>query len=435
MNRYLALFRNRNFLLHWLAGATSNIGDFFNSLAVVKLLSQDPAHLGLYTSLIMVSKMVPTLLLGPLAGSVADRLPRKVVMVVADLVRAALVLALVFVEHPAAVIGLVFAAAVAAAFFQPANSALLPSLVEHDQLVTAGSLNVMTQRLAMLLGNGLGAAVLMLVGPHGVFAIDAATYLISALLLSGLRLPATTQVSGAGALASLAGGAGDPAAPTGEVAAHKPASARFRLVEDLRETAALVRARPTLRHLLTGLAIANLGDSGTNVLFVTFFTITLGLATEQLGFVWAAFAGAAMLGSLVIGAVGNRVHWRYLFNLGCVYIWFTATGAMLASSLVPSTVFLTMLGLGSGAINVGLQVAVAELVPDNVRGRIFGTFGTVSALIMVTGNLIAGVLADRIGPAATMLGFALAYLAAGVYGHFNLRPREGAANPAEAKAG
>jgi len=423
VNRYLALFRNRNFLLHWLAGATSNIGDFFNSLAVVKLLSQDPEHLGLYTSLIMVSKMVPSLVLGPLAGSVADRLPRKVVMVAADLVRAVLVFALVFVARPAAVIGLVFAAAVAAAFFQPANSALLPSLVKHEQLITAGSLNVMTQRLAMLLGNGLGAAVLMLVGPHGVFAIDAATYLTSALLLSGLRLPN----------AAPAGTAAAPAGPTGEGATRTRAAARFRLVDDLRETAALVRERPLLRHLLIGLGIANLGDSGTNVLLVTFFTVTLGVATEQLGFVWAAFGGAAMLGSLAIGAVGSRVHWQTLFSLGCVYIWFTATGAMLASSLIPSAAFLIMLGLGSGAINVGLQVAVAELVPDHLRGRIFGTWGTVSSLIMVTGNLVAGVLADRIGPAVTMLGFALAYLAAGLYGHFNLRPKGGAASPAAAK--
>jgi len=413
VNRYLALFRNRNFLLHWLAGATSNIGDFFNSLAVVKLLSQDPAHLGLYTSLIMVSKMVPTLVLGPLAGSVADRAPRKVVMVAADLVRAALVLALVFVEHPAAVIGLVFAAAVAAAFFQPANSALLPSLVEHEHLVAAGSLNVMTQRLAMLLGNGLGAAVLMLVGPHGVFAIDAATFVVSALLLSGLRLAA--------------------AAPVGEGAARRPEPARVRLAEDLRETVALVRARPTLRHLLIGLGLANLGDSGTNVLLVTFFTVTLGVATEQLGFAWAAFGGAAMLGSLVIGAIGNRVHWRHLFSFSCVYFWFTATAAMAARSFVVSSAFLTLLGLGSGAVNVGLQVAVAELVPDHLRGRVFGTWGTVSALILVSGNLVAGVLADRIGPAVTMMGYALAYLAAGIYGHFSLRPQGGTASPAAAR--
>ncbi|MBP2017337.1 MFS family permease [Symbiobacterium terraclitae] len=413
MQRYLSLFRNRNFLLHWLAGATSNIGDFFNSLAVVKLLSQDPAHLGLYTSLIMASKMVPALVLGPLAGSVADRLPRKAVMVAADLVRAALVLGLVFAGHPAAVIGLVFAAAVAAAFFQPANSALLPSLVEQEQLVTAGSLNVMTQRLAMLLGNGLGAAVLMLVGPQGIFAINAATYLASALLLSGLRLPV--------------------AAPAGAAAQPGGTSPLARLAADLRETAAVVRASPQLRHLLIGLGIANLGDSGTNVLFVTFFTVTLGVATEQLGFVWAAFGGAAMLGSLAIGAVGHRVHWRHLFSFACVYFWFTATGAMLASSLIPSTAFLTLMGLGSGAINVGLQVAVAELVPDHIRGRVFGTWNTVSALIMVSGNLVAGVLADRVGPAVTMMGFALAYLAAGIYGHFNLRPREEAA-AAEARA-
>lgn len=416
VTRYLALFRNRNFLYLWLAGATSNIGDFFNSLAIVKLLSQDPEHLGFYTSLILVSKMVPTLLLGPVAGSVADRLPRKFVMVAADLVRAVLVLALVFVEQPAAIIGLVFASAIAAAFFQPADSAMVPSLVAKEELVTAGSLIVMTQRMAMLLGNGLGAAVLMLVGPHNVFLIDSASFVLSALLIWSMRVPA--------AAAAPAPAAGEKGPAVGPLA---------RLLGDMRETVEAVRQRPVLRHLLIGLSIATVGDSGTNVLLVTFFTITLGLAAEQMGFVMALFGGAAVLGSFLIGAIGSRIHWRYLFSLGCGYVWFTATGATLAGSVIPSAAFITLLGLGSGAINVGIQVAVAELVPDQLRGRVFGAWSTLSALIMILGNLLAGVLADRIGPAVGMLGYALAYLAAGIYAHFTLKPSaEAKVDPAHA---
>lgn len=409
MTRYLALLRNRNFLLFWLAGATSHIGDFFNTLALVKLFSQDPDRLGFYTSLVIVGNMVPTLLLGPVAGTLADRLPRKVIMVCADIVRAALMFSMVFVHEPLALIGLDFAAAVATAFFSPASSALLPNLVKREELVTAGSLNIMTQRLAMLFGNGLGAVLLVLVGPAGVFAINGGLFLVSALAHSGMRVPAVAP--------------GDAPVRADAQASSRPAlSPLAKLVRDLREAVTVVRERPNLRHLLTGISIANLGDSGSNVLLVTFFTVTLGLAAEQMGFVLAGFGGTSVLGAFLIGAVGGRIHWRHLFSLGCGYVWFTATAAVAARSLIPSSAFLLLLGLGSGAINVGLQVAIADLVPDNVRGRIFGSFGTVSALIMITGNLLAGALADRFGAGYTMLGYALAYLAAGVYGYLTLRP-------------
>lgn len=409
MTRYLALLRNRSFLMFWLAAATAHVGDFFNTLALVKLFSQDPDRLGFYTSLVVVANMLPTLLLGPVAGTLADRLPRRAIMVCADVVRAALMFSMIFVHDPLALIGLDFAAAVATAFFSPASSALLPNLVRREELVTAGSLNVMTQRLAMLFGNGLGAVLLVLVGPAGVFAINGGLFLASAVLHAGMRVPVAAPGEA-------------PGRADAQPGPRRAVSPLTKLVRDLREAAAVVRERPALRHLLTGLCIANFGDSGTNVLLVTFFTVTLGVAAEQMGFVLAAFGGAAVLGAFLIGAIGGRVHWRHLFSLGCCYIWFTATGAVVARSLLPSSAFLMLLGLGSGAINVGLQVAVADLVPDNVRGRIFGSFGTISALIMIPGNLMAGALADRFGAATTMLGYALAYLAAGVYGYLTLRP-------------
>lgn len=400
MREYGALFKNRNFLLHWLAGATSNVGNFFNSLALVKILSADPAHLGFYMSLILVAKMAPGAILGPVAGALADRFPRRTIMVISDLARAALVLGLVFVEEPMALIGLVFLAAVAAAFYNPASSAMLPTLVQPEQMVTAGSLAVMTERMAMVLGNGFGAAVLMAVGAHNVFYIDAASFVVSALLLGMMTVKAVPRATVAGATAQ---------------------SFTGKFASDMREMAAFLKEAPPMRRLFTALAIAVVGDSGTNVLLVTFFTISLGLAPENLGFVWALFGGASIIGSLLIGAIGNRIHWRHLFNGGAAYIWATMCGFVMGNGVVVSTTFLTLMGLGSGAINVGLQAAVAELVPDHVRGRIFGSWATVQSLIFVAGTLAAGPLSDRFGPGAAILGFASAYLAAGIYGFFALK--------------
>ena len=399
MRQYLDLFRNRNFVLHWLAGAISNLGDFFNSLALVKILSEDPEQLGFYMALIMVAKVVPSAVLSPLAGIAADRFPRRTMMILSDLLRAFFVLGLVFVNQPLLIVGLCFLSAVAAAFYNPASSALLPSLVTKEQLITASSLNVMTQRMAMLLGNGIGAVVLVSVGAHNVFYIDSATYAISALLLAGMSLPA--------AISALA----------------RSGSPWQKIKGDLAEAVSFVRATPPVRHLFTTLAIAGVADSAMNVLLITFFTLGLGLAAESLGYVWALFGGASVIGALVIGAVGRRVRWQSLLTYGTVYVWFATMGALVTASPIPSVAFLTVLGLGSGAINVSINAAIGELVPNHIRGRIFGSFSMLNSTIYVVGVLAAGTLSDLYGPVPTLMGFGTFYLAAGLYTIFAFRPR------------
>jgi MFS family permease len=399
LQQYRSLFRNRNFVLHWLAGAVSNVGDFFNSLAVIKILSEKPESLGLFMALIMIAKVLPGLLFGPVAGIVADRFPRRTVMIVSDLVRAVLVLTLVFVSQPHLIVALVFLAAVAGAFYNPASSAMLPSLVRPEELVTAGSLNVMTQRTAMLVGNAAGAAVLSVVGAHNVFYIDAATFVVSALFLAGMALPA---------------GAGDRA------------GAASSMKEDLAEAIAFLRAAPVIRHLFATLGFSSLADAALGVLIVPYLTLGLGLRPETLGYAIALFGGTSVVGALAIGARGDRIAWRTLLVGGLFFVWTCMMGVVIAHSAVLSLVFMTLPGLGSGAINVGLQAAFGRLLPDKVRGRIFGAWGMLNGLLYIVGVLVAGALADSLGARVTLAGFAMLFLAAGLYGAWFLRPRPGA---------
>lgn len=402
MRAYLALFRNRNFLLHWTAGAISNVGDFFNSVALVKILSEDPAHLGFYMALVMIAKVVPSVVLGTVAGVVADRLPRRTVMIVSDLLRAVLVLGLVFVEGPAPILMLVSLASIVSVFFNPASGAMLPNIVKKDELATAGALGIMTQRMAMLLGNGIGAAVLIGMGAHNVFYIDAVSFVISALLIAGMTVS----------------GMVDHATVTGS-GAGQGLWTKFK--GDLAETAAFLREAYLVRHLLITLGIVAVADSSLNVLLITFFTQGLGLPAESLGYVWALFGATSVLGALMIGAFGKRITWQPLTVGSAFYIWMTMMGALIFRSPVPSITFLALLGLGSGAANVGLQVATGTLVPDQVRGRIFGTWGMVQSLIYVAGVLVAGSLSDRFGSVPVLMGFTTFFLIAGIYAFLAFR--------------
>jgi MFS family permease len=421
VKQYLPLFRNRNFLLLWLGGAISNIGDFFNSVALVKVLSADQAHFGFLLAAVLVAKMLPGVLLAPVAGVVADRLPRRTIMVVCDVLRAVLVLGLVVTDHPVVILALVFLAASVAAFHNPAASALLPNLVTQEQLVTAGSLAVMTQRMAQLLGNGIGAAVLGWLGAHNVFYIDAASFVVSALLVSAMVLPAgaaasapaQSESSGEGVVATQGESSGEGAAPA-------QATARS-FKGDVKEALSFLRNTAPVRHLFVAFGIAAVGDSAMNVLMTTFFTAALGLAVEHLGYVWAAFGGASVLGALAIGALGNRIHWRTLISFGAVYVYATNMAALASGQALLATVFITLLGLGSGAINVGAQAAVGTLVPDQVRGRIFSAFGMMQSLIFVIFSMTAGALSDHLGPTIVLMIFSTPYLLAGLYTFFAFR--------------
>lgn len=412
LKQYASLFRNRNFLMLWLSSAISYIGDFFNSVALVKVLSEDPEHLGLWMALVMIAKVVPGILLGPVAGVVADRFPRRTVMIIADLLRAGLVAGLVFAATPAAVITLCALAAAVSTFYNPAASALLPSLVKPEELVSAGSLSMITQRLAMLIGNGLGAVAMMLMGAHYVFLIDSASFLISAAFKLALVVPA---------IAAAASAAGEA----------KSLASRFG--SDLKEAWDFVRHTPTVRRLSVTFAIFAFPDSALNVLMVTFFTIELGLAAEKMGLVFAALGGAAVVGALAIGAVGGKVHWKHLISYGAAYIWACMMGTLIVRDFLPATAFLVLLGLGSGAINVGAQAAFGLLIPDQVRGRFFGGWGMVNNLIYVVGTLLAGWLSDLVGAGTTMMGFTTFYLLAGIYAWFAFR-HEGARAPAAVAA-
>lgn len=405
MRVYRELLRNRSFLFLWLAGAMSNIGDFFNSVALIKLLSENPERLGTYVALVTVAKVLPQILFGTVAGVLADRFSRKRIMVAADLLRAVLVLGLVFVSEPWQIISLVAASSVVAAFFNPASNALLPSLVTREQLVTAGALGVMTQRSAMLLGMGLGSAVLGVVGPHAVFLIDSASFLVSALLVAGIVAPAAAR----------------PAHPSDEGTAAPRLGAWTRFRGDLAETLAFLRENPPVRQFFSVFAFAAVGDSGLNVLLVTFFTVALGIAAENLGYVWALFGAASVAGALALGAWGSKIPWYRIVTFSSFYVWATIMGALLWSSPIPSVALMTLMGLGSGAVNVAVQAAVGQLVPNQVRGRIFGVWGMMQSLIYIVGVMVAGILSDRLGPTTTTMIFVTAFLAGGIYAVITFR--------------
>jgi MFS family permease len=144
---YIELLRgNRDFRNIWLGQVVSQLGDWFNTIALYTLVLELTGS-GRAVALVLVLRFLPSTVLAPLAGAVADRFDRRRVMILSDLGRAVVVLGFLFVRT-ADDLWLVYTLTILqlglSAFFEPARSAVLPSVVKERELVTANTITSVT---------------------------------------------------------------------------------------------------------------------------------------------------------------------------------------------------------------------------------------------------------------------------------------------------
>ena len=190
MATYAQLLRtNGNFRRLWLAQIVSEIGDWFYTLAIYSLLLELTGHAG-SVALALVLQVLPQTFVGPLAGVVNDRVSRKKVMIAADLARMVIVLAMLLVRSRSTVwlvYPLLLCETVMAAFFEPARSSVIPNITRREDVILANTLSSTTWSMNLVLGATLGGVVAALLGRNAVFVLNALSFLVSALLIRGMR--------------------------------------------------------------------------------------------------------------------------------------------------------------------------------------------------------------------------------------------------------
>src|SRR5713226_5492818 len=187
---YLRLVsQNRNFRRLWLAQIVNEIGDWFYTLAIYSLLLQLTGRAS-SVALALVLQVLPQTFVGPTAGVVNDRLRRKHAMIAADLVRFAVVLAMLLVRSRSTVwlvYPLLLAETTMAAFFEPARSSVIPNIAAKGEILIANTLSSATWSMNLLIGASVGGVVAAFFGRDAVFILNALSFLASALLIAGLH--------------------------------------------------------------------------------------------------------------------------------------------------------------------------------------------------------------------------------------------------------
>ena len=367
----------------WAARTASQWGDTFSFIALAVLIYRLTGS-GLGVVGVVVAEIVPVLLLAPVAGALVDRLPRVRVMVSADLVRAVLA-AVLAVWHDEAVViyAIAFGLSAAAVFFSPAASSVLPALVRDEELVAANSGIWTTAVLSQIVLAPLAGGLVVTVGPGGAFALNAVSFVVSALFLRGLR------VSG----------------PVREVG-------RRRLLADARAAAGLVRTDPLLRALAVGQLLAALSAGATSALLVVLAAEHLRAGPGAYGLLVGAIGVGAALGPLLLLRLVRDPR-RPVWVFG-PYLLRGVVDLVLASvrSVPLAAASLAVYGLGTSTGAVTFTSLLQSHVDDRTRGRVFATMDLLWQSGRLTSLGVGGLLADTVGVRAVYyLGGVLLVLA------------------------
>lgn len=382
----LNLLRSRaEFRRIFLAHSVSRAGDAFNTVALVVLVFQLTGS-GRGVAATVAFEVAPVLLFGPVAGVVADRCSRRRVMMGADLIRAGLVAVLV-ISHStlAAAFAVAFGLSTATLLFNPAAASLVPEVVDDSELVTANSALWTTAVASQIVLAPLAGVVIAAFGVGAAFAVNAASYLLSAAFLARLR----------------AGGE-----PADDAAAGWSAA---------REGITAVRSHPLLARLAMVQVLASLSAGATSGLLVV-------LAADELGVGPSGFG--ALLGAIGVGAVAGPVLLRprirtasrsWLFGPYAVRAGVDLSLAVTSSPVVAGG-SLVAYGMSTSTGMIAYQSTVQAEVPDRLRGRAFALFDVLwnSARLVSLG--LGGLLADAVGIRAVYVLGALLLLAATAVG-------------------
>jgi MFS family permease len=366
----LGLLRQRNFALLWFGGLISVAGDWVLYAALPFYVFERTGST-IATAGMIAAELGPSIAVGSLAGVYVDRLDRRRLLVATNLLEAAAVSALLVVAHggPLWVVYAVAAVqSVLASFAQPAESALLPSLVGPDVLLAANSLTALNNRAARLVGVPLGGLLLGLLGLTPVVLADVASFLVAAVAIAAVDAPA-----------------------------QEPALERASYAWEWREGLRLIRRERAIAVLFGVLGLMTFGGTMIDPLYVAWVRDVLGRGPEVYALLLTAHSVAGIVGSLAVGAWGAPLAPRLLVGWASV----VAGAALLVKFELAQLELAFTLSLVGGATSVvssvGIETLLQSTVPENFRGRVFAALGASGSFFSLAGAVAAGVAARGVG--------------------------------------
>lgn len=397
---YLELLRgNRAFRQLWLGQVVSQLGDWFNTIAVYTIILNLTGS-GRFVGLLMVARFLPSFVFGSISGVVADRFSRRSIMIVSDLLRALVVLGFLFVRR-ADQLWLIYVLTVLqlalSTFFEPAKTAAIPSIVSDRELVAANAISSVTWSAMLTLGAAMGGIVTGLFGTDMAFILDALTYVLSAALIASIKF------------------SGSPSRGKQKLTIKRALG----LSETL-EGIKYVKIRPRVLALMLVKPAWGLGGGILTLLAVfgeKVFPIGRSAAIG-IGVLFTARGIGTAVGPIVARRIAGEGKKKMQTSIGVAFLiggcFYIAFGA--ATSFVVALIVLGIAHMGGSILWVFSTVLLQRGVDDEFRGRVFAAELALLTLTMAASNYVTGELLDRfhLGPRLVTIGVGTLFLIPGI---------------------
>lgn len=362
----------------------SNAGDWFNSVAVLALTLELTGS-GFVLSVVMIAQMLPSFLMAPVAGVVADRFDRKQVMIAADILRGVVAFGFLLVDQPEDVwLIFLFMALLSgfAPFFDATRNAALPGIVRGAELLTANALSSATWGLMLTVGSAMGGGIAMIFGRDAAFTLNGFSFLISALFVLRVSMPKSIGMGRKVRFFS------DFIAGIGYIKQDRST----RVFLPVKATWGLAGGAAVMLYALFGGQVFNRGDAGIAILYTARGVGTL-IGTVGIKF-FSSLRLVYLRRGIFLGLTGYGLF--FLVFSFAPSLWVAAGALMLATC-------------GSMVMWVFSSLGLQLVVREDFRGRVFaadgGLFTLASTISTLSGGLLLSVFDPRsIAFASGMVG-------------------------------
>ena len=381
-----AALRHPNYRLWFFGQLISLFGTWMQTTAqgfLIFELTHSPAYLGF----VGFASGVPTWLLTLYGGVVADRVPRRKLIAITQscmMVLAFVLAALTFLRivQPWHVLVLASLLGIANSFDAPARQSFVSEMVGPDDLTNAIALNSTMFQTATVIGPATAGITYAMFGPGWCFTVNGISFIAVIGALLAMRLPPHI---------------------------HRPGTTS--VLEELREGTLYIRSQPTIRVLISMVAVSSMFGLSFSTLIPAWSVNVLGGGAEISGLLFSARGAGALLGALFIASLGRNIMRGKMLTAGSFLFPVLLFSLAFSRQLPLSLLLLAGAGVGTILVNNLSNALVQTSTPERLRGRVMGTYIWIFFGCMPLGALWSGIIAGRLGePAAVMINSAIAFL-------------------------
>lgn len=383
---------NRNFRLLFFGQAISQLGDWFNSVAVFALLL-DLTGSATAVAWMMIVQFLPMAVVGPFAGVVVDRVDRRRVMIAADVIRGVLVLGLLLVRRPDQVwIAYVIMTLTvsASAFFEPARTATIPNVTSAAELMPANALSSATWSAMLAVGASVGGLITAVSGREWAFVINAGSFFVSAIFIGRTHIPHAAAPRERRSLRRLSG------------------------IDEMIEGFRYIRRHSHVAALI--FVKAGWGIAGGVLLLLTIFGQRVfpvgGTTAAGIGILYGARGIGAALGPIALRWVLGQEPATLRRSIGPAYFIVGIFYVGLAfSPVLPLAAFSVLMAHFGGSILWVFSTVLLQMeVPNRFRGRVFSAELALVTLTSSISSYVTAYALDSVGWSPRTMAFVLGSL-------------------------